>query len=243
VDRLEVLFEDNHLLAVDKTGHVLSHPTDKVVENTVTTILRKQLPALKLHLVHRLDRETSGVLLLAKDPRTARLINEAFFDHSVEKTYWALAAGRVAWARKTVDAPIGRAGGEIKVRQAVGAADGAQTAVTNFRRLEAGTALSLVAARPETGRLHQIRVHLAHLGHPVLGDKLYTHDGSYYMKAVRKELTDADLDALGAPRQMLHARTLEFMHPITKKKLRLRSPLPEDFRACLERAGLEAPRG
>lgn len=236
VNRLEVVFEDDWLLAVDKPGMVLSHPTDRIVENAVTTIVKRQFPGHKLHLVHRLDRETSGVLLLAKDPATARLLTNAFFEREVRKLYIALTAGRFAWTRKTVNAPIDREGGEIKVRQTVGAG---QSAVTSFERLAANDSLSLIAARPKTGRLHQIRVHLAHLGHPVLGDKLYTGDGAYYMKAVRRELGARDLAALGAPRQMLHARTLELSHPITEKKLRLQAPLPEDFKRCLSCAGLE----
>lgn len=240
VERLEVVYEDEHLLAVDKPGQVLSHPTDKIVENSVTTIVRKQRPELKLHLLHRLDRETSGVLLLAKDPRTARLMTEAFEGRDVKKTYWALAAGRVAWERKTVDAPIARAEGhEIKVLQKAGAG---LPAVTDFTRLAAAEGVSLVEARPHTGRLHQIRVHLAHAGSPILGDKLYTGDGEYFMKAVRQELTEADLGTLGAPRQMLHARRLSLAHPVTRRPLSIEAPLPEDFRSCMAAAGLEAPR-
>ena len=238
--RLEVVFEDDWLLAVDKPGQVLSHPTDKVVENAVTTILRRQRPELKLHLIHRLDRETSGVLLLSKDPATARLLTDAFSGRRVRKTYAALAAGRFPWARKTVDLPLEREGGEIKVKQAVGSG---LPAVTEFERLASNDAVSLVAARPRTGRLHQIRAHLAHLGHPILGDKLYTGAGEYYMKAVRRELSAADLRTLGAPRQMLHARELSLSHPITDAPLVLSAPLPADFRACLDRASLETADG
>lgn len=238
VERLDVLFEDDWLLAVDKPAQVLSHPTDKIVENAVTSILRKQLPGLTLHLLHRLDRETSGALLLAKDPRTARVMGEAFEGRGVQKTYCALVAGRVEWESKVVDLPIERAEGhEIKVRQSAGRG---AAAITEFRRQAAGD-VSLVEARPKTGRLHQIRVHLAHAGHPVLGDKLYTGEGEYYMKAVRKELTEADLGALGAPRQMLHARRLELTHPVNGTALSVAAPLPADFRACMAAAGLEAP--
>ena len=237
-DRLDVVFEDQWLLAVDKPPRMLSHPTDKVVENSVTTVLKKQLGGAKLHLAHRLDRETSGVLLLAKDPATARLLTDAFFDRAVRKRYLALVAGRLDWTRKTVDAPIDYEGGDIMVRQSVGAG---QPAVTDFEVLAGNDALSLVAARPRTGRLHQIRVHLASLGASILGDKLYTGDGAYYMKAVRRELTDADLDALGAPRQMLHAERLDIAHPVTDAPLSIRAPLPPDFRAALSAAGLEAP--
>ena len=104
-----------------------------------------------------------------------------------------------------------------------------QSAVTEFVCLQAGEPFSLVAARPRTGRLHQIRVHLASLGHPVAGDKLYIGAGESYMKAVRNELTAEDLAALGAPRQLLHARKLSLPHPVLERPLELVSPAPADF--------------
>lgn len=228
VDRLDVLYEDEWLLAVDKPAGVLSHPTDKVVANTVTSVLKTQRPGMVPRLAHRLDRETSGVLLLAKDVETSRALAEAFLSRRVEKEYLAVVLGRVAWRTKTVDEPIGREDAEIKVRQAVGEGS---SAVTDFTLVEARDDLSLVSARPRTGRLHQIRVHLAHLGHPVAGDKLYIGAGEAYMKAVKRELTAEDVAALGADRQLLHARRLTLTHPGTKKKLVIEAPLPADFRA------------
>lgn len=231
--RLPVLHEDENLLVVDKPPCVLSHPTDKVLLNTVTTILSRQFPGVRLHLAHRLDRETSGVLVLAKDPETARLLTDQFSGRLVRKEYLALVFGSVEWERRLVDRPLGREGGRIKVRQAVDAHDG-QPALTEFERLAAAPELSLVRARPRTGRLHQIRVHLASLGHPVLGDKLYVGEGECYMKAVKGSLGPGDLEALGAPRQMLHARGLDLLHPATARPLSLRAPLPADFRALMK---------
>lgn len=232
-DRLAVLHEDDWLLAVDKPAGVLSHPTDKIVANAVTTILAKQFPGAKLHLAHRLDRETSGLLLLAKDPHTASLLHAAFLAHRIQKTYAALVSGRVEWERKRVDVPIGEDGGEIHVRQKAGHG---QPAVTDFERRAAGKDVSLLHALPRTGRLHQIRVHAAHVGHPVLGDKLYAGDGALYMKAVRKELKAEELEA---PRQMLHALRLELSHPVMEKPLVIEAPLPDDFRARMKEAGLK----
>jgi 23S rRNA pseudouridine1911/1915/1917 synthase len=123
----------------------------------------------------------------------------------------------------------------IKVRQTVGT--GAE-ARTEFERLARGAGMSLIRARPLTGRLHQIRVHLAHLGHPVLGDKLYTGKGELYMKAVRKTLNEADLAKLGARRQMLHAHRLRLPHPETERELSLTAPPPEDFQRLLQGAGI-----
>lgn len=225
---LPVLHEDEEVLIVNKPGDVLSHPTDKTLNNSVTEILRKQFPGQKLHLAHRLDRETSGVLVLAKSPEAARALFVQFKGRETAKEYLALVSGRVAWKRKTVDCPIGREGGEIKVRQAPG---GGQTAVTEFECLASAETASLILARPRTGRLHQIRVHLAYLGHPVLGDKLYINNGEAYMKAVRRELAERDLQILGAPRQMLHAFRLSLRQPRTGAPLTVEAPPPPDFAA------------
>ncbi len=235
---LSVVFEDDRLLAVNKTAGVLSHPTDKVFENTVTTILARQFPDLKLHLAHRLDRETSGVLLLAKDPAAAKDVFEQFVARSVKKEYLALASGKVAWKRRSVEAPLEREGLEIKVRMKVGGGDPART---EFERLGVGSGVSLIRAFPKTGRLHQIRVHLAHLGHPVIGDKLYIGAGEAYMKAVRKELTPEDTAALGASRQMLHAWKMGLRSPAGGRRLTFTAPPPEDFAARAREEGLKLP--
>lgn len=241
-EALPVLHEDADLLAVNKPGGVLSHPTDKIVENTATTILRRQFPKLTLHLAHRLDRDTSGVLLLAKNPEAARRLNESFFERMVQKEYLALVAGEVSWKTKTVDLPIGRDGGEILVKQAV-SKDG-QPATTQFKRLASGNGRSLVSARPKTGRLHQIRVHLAHLGHPVVGDKLYNGDGESYMKMVNKTIDEDDIIALGAERQMLHASRLTLPPDGVSANgvnVSITAPLHEDFLAKLTEAGIPPP--
>ena len=237
-ESLSVLFEDDWLLAVNKPAGVLSHPTDKISANCATTILRRQFPGLRLHLLHRLDRETSGVLLFAKDPKSARALTEQFLRRLTQKEYLAIVSGKVRWRTKTVDVPLGKEGLEIKVRQAAGLG---QNAVTEFTRLDCGEDSSLLAAMPKTGRLHQIRAHLAHLGHPVLGDKLYTGAGESYMKAVRRELTPEDLKLLGAKRQMLHASILRFKHPATEKPAAVAAPPPQDFIDCLAERGLAVP--
>lgn len=234
VDKLEILYEDEHLLIIDKPAGVLSHPTDKVHANTVTSLLKSMRPDMVPRLAHRLDRETSGVLMLAKDAETAKRLYEAFVARRIKKEYLAVVLGKVEWAKTSVDLPIGREDEEIKVRQKVG--EGAE-AVTDFERVVAREDLSLVRALPKTGRLHQIRVHLAHLGHPVAGDKLYIGEGAAYMKAVKRELTAEDLTALGADRQLLHAWKLRLKHPVTGEALELVSPLPADFRALFPELG------
>jgi 23S rRNA pseudouridine1911/1915/1917 synthase len=222
---MPILYEDASVVVIDKPGGTLSHPTDKILHNTVTTILARQL-GRKVFLAHRLDRETSGAQVLALDAGAARSLYEQFHGRTVRKEYLAVVFGEVSWQKKLLDAPLGPEGGEIRVRQAVGAG---QSAVTEFTRLATDGKFSLVSGKPKTGRLHQIRAHLAHLGHPVVGDKLYVGAGEAYMKAVRKELGREDLDGLGADRQLLHAWKLSFEHPVTGKRLFLEAPVPADF--------------
>ena len=229
---MPILYQDDSVVVIDKPGGTLSHPTDKILHNTVTTLLARQL-GRKVFLAHRLDRETSGALLLALDADAARALYEQFLGRAVSKEYLAVVFGRVAWTHKLLDAPLGPEGGEIRVRQAVGAG---QPAVTEFALLAGDDHLSLVSAKPKTGRLHQIRAHLAHLGHPVVGDKLYVGAGEAYLKAVRKELGREDLDALGADRQLLHAWRLSFDHPRTGRRLTVSAPVPADFPRLSEAA-------
>lgn len=224
-ETMRVLFKDESLVVIDKPGGVLSHPTDKILNNTVTTILTRQL-GRKVHLAHRLDRETSGVLILALDGQAARALFEQFVSRAIGKEYLAVVHGAVSWTETTVDAPLGPAGGEIRVRQAVGAG---LPAITAFERLSSDGKLSLVRALPKTGRLHQIRAHLAHLGYPVVGDKLYNGTGTVYMKAVRREIGQDDLDSLGADRQLLHAWKASFDHPRTGRRMTVEAPIPADF--------------
>lgn len=226
-ETMPVLYRDERIVVIDKPGGTLSHPTDKIQRNTVTHLLSRQL-GCKVFLAHRLDRETSGVMLLALDSSAARRIYEQFLAREIRKEYLAVVLGRVAWTKKTVNAPIGAEGGEIKVRRAVGVAGG-DPAVTDFERLACDGRYSLVSAKPRTGRLHQIRAHLAFLGHPLAGDKLYQGEGEVYMKAVRKELAPADLAALGAERQLLHAWRLSFKHPDDDRPLVFEAPVPADF--------------
>lgn len=238
--RLEILYEDDHLLAIDKPGDVLSHPSGKIVRNAVTTILAAQRPGQGLHLSHRLDRETSGVLLFAKNPVDAHVLGKQFEGRTVRKEYLALVRGHIPFERKVFDAPLGLKGGVIRIRQAVRLEEeGGVPAVTEFERLAAASRLSIVRARPRTGRLHQIRVHLAALGYPVLGDKLYSSDGHYFLKVIDTPLDEKDFLILGARRHMLHARSIEIRHP-KGRLLTITSPSPPDFRETLIKEGFSS---
>ncbi len=246
---LPVLFEDEDLILVNKPGDLLSHPTDKIVHNTVLGILRHSRPDLpKLHLLHRLDRETSGVIALAKNPKTARIWTRHMEAHRIHKEYIAVVRGEVSPAEGVIDMPIGRQGGDIRVRQWV-CVPGAVEAVTRYvcagvseyrsigvtpRNTDTPVPRhSIVRVFPETGRLHQIRVHFAAIGHSLLGDPLYTGDGEIYQKMTEGKCTEADRASLGFPRVALHAAVLTFPHPATKIELRVEVPLPPDLQSLI----------
>ena len=236
---LPVLHEDDDLLIINKPANLLSHPTDKVVHNTVLGILRHSRKDEKpLHLLHRLDRETSGVLALAKNPATARAWTRAMERHAVRKEYVAFVRGRLDPAAGVIDAPIGRQGGPIHVRQWIDAPEAA-AAVTRYATERTLTTaqgpVSVVRIFPQTGRLHQIRVHLASRGAPLLGDPLYsTPEGVHYAAMLKGELSDRERQsALGFPRVALHAASLSFNHPRTQQHLQIRAPLAADMAAFL----------
>jgi 23S rRNA pseudouridine1911/1915/1917 synthase len=234
---LPVLFEDEALLIVNKPADLLSHPTDKIERHTVLGVLRHSRPDLKaVHLLHRLDRETSGVLALAKSRAAARNWTEMMEQRRVKKEYLAVVQGKPKPSRGVIDRPIGRQVGEIKVRQWVDVA-GAVPAVTRYRVLGGSPDRSLVHAFPETGRLHQIRVHLAALGHPLLGDVLYNGDGALYLKMVNRQLAPEERKSLGFSRLALHAFRLSFSHPLHGNTLRITAPPPPDFDGLIRSLG------
>jgi len=227
---LPVVYEDDVLLVVNKPGGLLSHPTGRIVKNSATSILAAQFSGAPVHLAHRLDRETSGLLMLAKKPAYAAILGDQFERREIQKEYLALVFGRTGFEKKIVCARLGYEGKTIRVRQKVMSEDG-QEAATEVTSLAQDERMSLVRAKPKTGRLHQIRVHLAHIGHPVVGDKLYFGNGEYFLKAVDGELNEEDYRSLGAPRHMLHAHKIRFRHPVEDRIMSLQAPVPDDFRA------------
>ncbi|MEM9555882.1 MAG: RluA family pseudouridine synthase [Acidobacteriota bacterium] len=224
LDEARVLFEDEWLLAVDKPAGVPAQATPGDAQSTVRAAAERYLRGhgedASVHLPHRLDRGTSGVQLLAKGPQAAHALGEIFRERAVEKVYEALSSGHWRGADKEI---VVEDRLEKQGRTVVSVFDGgrrAETAVRLVNQLAAGCHLE---ARPRTGRQHQVRVHLADLGLPILGDRLY---------GPRPEP-----GAPRAPRMMLHARSLAFAHPFKKSALEIESPLPDDFAASLEGLG------
>jgi 23S rRNA pseudouridine1911/1915/1917 synthase len=208
------------------------------VHNTLVGVLRRQRDTQDWSLVHRIDRETSGVVLLARDRAMARELSLAFAAGEVRKTYLAVVRGRPLPEEGTIDRPIGpdqRSG--IYVRRAVSTAGA--PAVTDYTVIRSSGAFSLLSARPRTGRRHQIRVHLESIGHPIVGDKLYGGDSRWYLRALERGPSEAMLRALLAKRQLLHAAVLDLRHPADGRALTIYAPPPDDMREFLWSRGMD----
>jgi 23S rRNA pseudouridine1911/1915/1917 synthase len=184
---------------------------------------------LRPGIVHRLDRDTSGLLVVAKHDEAHRVLSEALKRREIKRSYLAAAWGHLPEERISVEAPIGRSPNDRK-RMAVVA--GGRRALTHFRRLERWAGADLVRAELETGRTHQIRVHLLHLGHPVVGDRLYGV-GRETMVAAQQRPWARGL-ARRVRRQFLHAAELRFRHPRTGAEMHFEAPLPADLAAAAE---------
>jgi 23S rRNA pseudouridine1911/1915/1917 synthase len=226
--RLEipVLVRGRGWLAVDKPPKIPVHPVNKIRENSLIRMLRRQEDHEQLRLVHRLDSETSGVLLVAEEASTASLLSQAFMRGEVHKQYLALVAGEVVGEEGRIELPIGPArGSRIHVKLEAGHGKPSLTDWRVERRLAGRTLLRLY---PSTGRRHQLRVHLAALGHPILGDILYGRPEEDYLRLVRGE-GDARLERDEPPRQLLHCALLRFPDPEGGGDRQVEAPLPADF--------------
>jgi RluA family pseudouridine synthase len=241
-----LLHVDDAMVAIDKPPHVVAHAASAFAGRTFVPALAARLggsgPPAQLHFVHRLDRETSGVLVLARDPATTTALQRQFADGTATKVYVALVHGTVRDDRFVVDAPIGPAGGAVTARRAVVAPEhpDARRARTECEVLQRLPRHTLLRVLPRTGRTHQIRVHLAHTGHALLGDKLYGRSDADYLAWVHHLEAGGDPawdHRLGAGRQMLHAAELMFVHPCTGAPLCLQAPLPADVAAALQACG------
>ncbi len=227
---LHILYEDPYLLAVDKPAGMVVHPAAGHERGTLVHALLFHRPGLsgvggerRPGIVHRLDRDTSGVLLIAKTDQTHRVLSDMFKQRQIRKEYLALVFGTPEPPIGKIETLIGRSPYHRKKMSAK--VTKGRLASTTYRVISTNSVLSLLCIEIQTGRTHQIRVHMAHLGHPVVGDFVYGQK-----KRASEEL--------GAKRQMLHAWRLTFVHPVTLETLEIESSIPEDFRAVVQRAGL-----
>jgi 23S rRNA pseudouridine1911/1915/1917 synthase len=215
-----IAFQDEHLIVVDKAPGVVVHPARGHREGTLAQLLAPQLAggeAERAGIVHRLDRDTSGLMVVTRSRRAHRRLQAALANRQIEREYLALVEGRPPARSGTIEAPIGR-DPRVRTRMAVGGA-GAREARTHFTLERSLADSSLLRLRLETGRTHQIRVHLRAIGHPVCGDPEYGTAG-----------------LLGLQRQFLHATRLAFEHPLTGERIEVLSALPGDLQVALERA-------
>jgi 23S rRNA pseudouridine1911/1915/1917 synthase len=239
---LDVIAEDEWLLVVNKPAGMVTHPVSDMFNGTLANAVQHHLDCqtsrtglLRPGIVHRLDRQTSGLLVIAKDHLTHRRLSIGFQRRRVEKSYLALVEGNVVADDGEITLPIGRRPehGTILASAASDAVN-ARPARTLFRVDQRLGEFTLLAVTPQTGRLHQIRVHLAAIGHPVLGDEFYDRDG-------RIKQQPADVCKF-ISRHALHAERLAFAHPHSGKRCEFVGPLPTDFRDALMAAGVAKPR-
>ena len=228
-----VLHRDEHVLVIDKPAGLPVHASAKFYFNTVTRVLAETFPGEPLQIAHRLDRETSGALVVARGFTAASRLKTAFARKQAKKAYLAIVRGAPDFESREVDIPIAinDAPGGLDVRM-VPRAD-APPALTRVAVVERRAGCALVRAEPVTGRQHQIRAHLAAIGHPIVGDKIYGHGDDLFRAYCAGGLTDELLALLELPRHALHAASIEIPHPATGDPLRVESPLPADLAAYL----------
>ena len=228
--RYTILFEDEHLLAVNKSGNMPTSPSGKYWDNCLVHIVQKDRALQRLHAVHRLDRETSGVNLLAKTRKAARILGQDFQTGKVEKTYLAILRGALPSAEVYVSAPLLEdRQGSVRIRQTI--SPRGRDARTRFELLARLPGASLARAVPLTGRTHQIRAHAHFLGYPVWGDKLYGCTDAEFLDWVQRERSEVH------PRHLLHASALALWHPLTGHRLTIHAPakgLMDEFLADAE---------
>jgi 23S rRNA pseudouridine1911/1915/1917 synthase len=234
-----VIHEDERLLVVDKPGDVVCHPSKHGPWSSLVGAAREVAGLATVHLVFRLDRETSGIVVMAKDPRTAGRLQTAMQERRVAKTYLAVLAG-VLPREVRVDQPLGDDTASPVFMKSAVCADG-QPSATRFEPLCSSGGFTLARVTPETGRKHQIRAHAQWLGHPVVGDKIYGPDARLYLEFVDGGWTPALEARLLLPRQALHCARID-LSP-AGIALGFEAPLPPDIREFCARHGLARKAG
>ena len=221
---IDIVYEDNDIIVVNKPKGMVVHPAngnlDGTLVNAIMAICKDSLSGIggeiRPGIVHRLDKDTSGLLIVAKNDEAHVKMSEQIKNHEVKKTYIALVRGVIKENEATINMPIGRSQSDRK-KMAVN--KNGKNAVTHIKVLKRYEKYTLLEINIETGRTHQIRVHLSHIGYPIIGDYTYSNGKNEF----------------GVEGQCLHAFQLEFQHPITNKKMKLTAPLPEYFENILNK--------
>ena len=236
---LDIVYEDEALLVVNKPAGMVVHPGHGNYSGTLVNALLHHISRLPLNsndrpgLVHRIDKDTSGLLVVAKTEQAMTHLARQFYDKSSEREYVALVWGNVEADSGTIEGAIGRNPKNRLQMQVVSEGEQGKEAVTHYKVLERFGYVSLVSCTLETGRTHQIRVHMKHIGHTLFNDARYGGDkilkGTTFTKY--RQFVDNAFKVL--PRQALHAKTLGFVHPTSGKMLRFNSEMPEDMELCI----------
>jgi 23S rRNA pseudouridine1911/1915/1917 synthase len=233
---LRIIFEDEHLLVVDKPAGLVVHPAAGNRDGTLVNALLHHCGAslsgiggvARPGIVHRIDKDTSGLLVVAKTDVAHEGLAKQFAAHSIDRRYLAIVSGVLKAAEGVIDAPLARSAANRKKIAIVEGGRG-KRAVTRWRRLEPLAGAALVECRLETGRTHQLRVHMASIGHPLLGDPVYGRLGKSHGKILKE---------LKFHRQALHAAELGFTHPVTKRRLSFASAMPPDMQELMGALGV-----
>ncbi len=220
---LDVLYEDNDIIVINKPKGMVVHPAngnpDGTLVNAVMAICKDSLSGIggeiRPGIVHRLDKDTSGVIIVAKNDKAHINLSEQIKNHEVEKTYIALVRGNIPENEATINMPIGRS---TKDRKKMAVTKSGKNAVTHFRVLKRHNNYTLLEVKIETGRTHQIRVHLAEIGFPIIGDSVYSNGKNEW----------------GIEGQCLHAKSIRFKHPISNKDMFIEAPLPSYFQNIID---------
>ena len=237
-----ILHEDDDLLAVNKPGDLVVHPTATLYNRTLIRVLRARRPGDYLTLLHRIDKETSGLILLGRNDRADVAMKADFRERRVKKSYLAIVVGSPRWDSLVVDEPLRLAPNSLSNVLMETGGDGAYHSVTELSVIARGRQAALVEARPLTGRQHQIRVHLRHIGHPIIGDKLYLGDEQLLFRSLETKLDRDTLTGIvGHWRQALHAWRVTFQHPGTRTETTLEAPLADDLLDLAARYGIVVP--
>jgi 23S rRNA pseudouridine1911/1915/1917 synthase len=240
---LNIVFEDEHILVINKAPGMVVHPAYQNWSGTLVNALAyhfQNLPQMpgndgRPGLVHRIDKDTSGLLVIAKTETALTQLAKQFFDHSIERRYWAIVWGEPDPVEGTINVNVGRSLKDRRVTTAFPEGDFGRHAITHYKVLKNLRYVSLIECKLETGRTHQIRAHMKYIKHPLFNDAMY--GGSEVLKGTTftkyKQFVDNCFKII--PRQALHAKSLGFVHPATKKWIQFDSELPEDFKEVIEK--------
>ena len=230
--QLLILLEDDDLLVVDKPGGLVCHSASRPEHGSLVELLRDH-GLVTPRLINRLDRETSGLVVVAKNERAGTQLGKQVLRREIKKEYQAICWGEFPQSTGTIDQPIAvTAGGPVYTKRVIDPAG--KPSVTDFSIEQRLPGFTVAGLRPQTGRAHQLRVHLAWLGHPIVGDKIYGPDERWYLEFIEQGVTAALLEKLLLPRHALHASAVTFRHPRTQLPVTCRAKLPADMAEFIE---------